>query len=93
MPSGPTSATQTLWNVVKVEDGARGYFWTRVISIFKWHKYKRTNTIKKVKVDTSRQENALVVQTLLDLFTLYRVFLKKVLHKREEKMQEKVKMT
>ena len=24
---------------------------------------------------------------------LYRVFLKKVLHKREEKMQEKVKMT
>ena len=26
-------------------------------------------------------------------FTSYRVFLKKVLHKREEKMQEKLKMT
>ena len=46
-----------------------------------------------VKYHTLRLKTAMNCRGALVLQAIYRVFLKKVLHRREEKMQEKIKTT
>ena len=56
----------------------------------------RKNAVCKLNSDVETQWNATIMISMDFLrmtSSMYRVFLKKVLHKREEKMQEKMKMT